>query len=239
MASSNWPIIPHPGFDWDEEQVRITQDVRALMRLTFSSSKETEDAEELNVKLSRKDSHFQSGILVAAHAMEAPIDHTIYSWKINDSLYKKPGKKLPTGARGLFTRLVLPTPPSDQIPSPMQSLVDSFQQEQGDHVVCARGYDKFFNLGEVPRTKLPYLKQNAQGPFVVTLKENGCIIFVSALNESNVLVCSKNAIHNKHAAWGKRWLAQHLEAAGQSMEQFAEFLFHHRLTAVFEVLSGF
>lgn len=49
----------------------------------------------------------------------------------------------PTLARGLFTRRVTPGESAD-IEDP-----DEFSGK-GKHVIVARGYDKFFNIGEVP-----------------------------------------------------------------------------------------
>jgi tRNA ligase len=54
---------------------------------------------------------------------------TVTSWKMNEWDYKK--HRTPTQARGLFTR------------------------ETGNrHEIVIRGYDKFFNTGEVSETKV-------------------------------------------------------------------------------------
>ena len=62
---------------------------------------------------------------------DAPADPRvkIFSWKMNEFKYYDVPSPFPTLARGLFTRLA-----------------------SGQHTIVARGYDKFFNIGEVPWT---------------------------------------------------------------------------------------
>jgi hypothetical protein len=60
----------------------------------------------------------------------------IRSWKMNEFKYYDIPSPFPTLARGLFTTEIEP---------------DSVEQE-GKHRIVARGYDKFFNIGEVPWT---------------------------------------------------------------------------------------
>ncbi|KAJ2390597.1 trna ligase, partial [Coemansia sp. RSA 2559] len=55
--------------------------------------------------------------------------HDVTSWKCNEFMYKKDPCPLPTLARGLFT-----------------------SGQGNEETVVARGYDKFFNIGEVPKT---------------------------------------------------------------------------------------
>ena len=73
--------------------------------------------------------------LVKSTAYDAPADPKILirSWKMNEYKYYDIPSPFPTLARGLFTR---------DIP------VDG----QVKHRIVARGYDKFFNIGEVPWT---------------------------------------------------------------------------------------
>ena len=61
--------------------------------------------------------------------------HTISSWKMPEHLYRIHPSPLPTLARGLFTEPVEQT------------------EGEGDKFrIVARGYEKFFNTGEVPYT---------------------------------------------------------------------------------------
>lgn len=66
----------------------------------------------------------------------APAEPTISirSWKMNEFKYYDVPSPFPTLARGVFT-------------------MDVSEQEHGvKHRIVARGYDKFFNIGEVPWT---------------------------------------------------------------------------------------
>ncbi|KAG5361673.1 tRNA ligase 1 [Yarrowia sp. C11] len=90
----------------------------------------------------------------------------ITGWKFNEWDYGKPKITLASQARGLFTR---------------------------DNKIVVRGYDKFFNIGEVATTKWDWIENNVRGPFEVTQKENGCILFFSGLEDGTLLVCSKHS----------------------------------------------
>lgn len=63
-------------------------------------------------------------------------EHKITSWKMADYAYKQDPCPFPTRARGLFT---------SELP------------EEGGHLIVARGYNKFFNVGEVSWTKVRFL----------------------------------------------------------------------------------
>ena len=69
---------------------------------------------------------------------------TIRSWKLNEYKYYDVPSPFPTLARGLFTSWV----PNNE----------GQKSEEGDgngrHRIVARGYDKFFNIGEVPWCKV-------------------------------------------------------------------------------------
>ncbi|RDW25667.1 RNA ligase-domain-containing protein [Yarrowia lipolytica] len=90
----------------------------------------------------------------------------ITGWKFNEWDYGKPKIVLASQSRGLFTR---------------------------DNKIVVRGYDKFFNIGEVATTKWDWIESNVRGPFEVTQKENGCILFFSGLEDGTLLVCSKHS----------------------------------------------
>jgi len=59
----------------------------------------------------------------------------ITSWKMNEFKYYDIPSPFPTLARGLFTRKL----------------------DDGEHAIVVRGYDKFFNIGEVPWTTVRHL----------------------------------------------------------------------------------
>jgi tRNA ligase len=134
----------------------------------------------------------------------------VRSWSCQDFNYKNAKLNLPTLARGLFI------------------------SEESDSKIVVRGYDKFFNVGEIPECTWERLEQYTQGPYEVTLKENGCIIFASCYKGS-LIVTSKHSIGNEHSVRGKEWLLKHLTRVNSTMEELSTFLESENLTAVFEV----
>ncbi|KAJ3034646.1 hypothetical protein HDV00_004828 [Rhizophlyctis rosea] len=151
-------------------------------------------------------------------------EYKITSYKCPAPLYQNQPSPFPAMARGLFVH-----------------------QREGttDWKIVARGYDKFFNVGEVQATSWQYLKDHSSGPYEVTLKENGCIIFVSALDDF-LLVTSKHALGAARdtftgkpslAQKGEEWLRRHLHNAGKSAEELTKYLEEHNATAVFELVD--
>ena len=75
----------------------------------------------------------------------------------------------------------------------------------------------------------------------MTLKSNGCIIFIGALTPTKLLVTSKHSLGPiqgvpiSHAQMGENWLLKHLEKSGKTTEQLASVLWEENLTAVAEV----
>ncbi|KAI0380567.1 tRNA ligase [Hypomontagnella monticulosa] len=142
---------------------------------------------------------------------------SVDSWRLHDWDYKKPN--LPTYARGLFTT----------------------KNSRGDHEIVVRGYDKFFNVNEVSETKWDRIIKNTKGPYELTLKENGCIIFISGLEDDTLLVCSKHSTGDRsdidvsHASAGERWVDKQLATIGKSREEFARELRRRNVTAVAEL----
>ncbi|KAH0522711.1 hypothetical protein TsFJ059_006514 [Trichoderma semiorbis] len=139
------------------------------------------------------------------------------SWRMQDWDYKKKG--LPTYARGLFT-----TKTSRNVPE-----------------IAVRGYDKFFNVNEVNETKWDVVLKNTKGPYELTLKENGCIIFVAGLEDDTLLVCSKHSTGDRsdvelsHARAGEIRLEKQLAAVGRTKEDLARELRSRNITAVAEL----
>lgn len=123
----------------------------------------------------------------------ADTDMTVDSWKFADWDYKKKG--LPTFARGLFTYR---DPASE------------------NHQIVIRGYDKFFNINEIKQTQWGWIQDHTKPPYELTVKENGCIIFVSGMPDDTLLVCSKHSTGSRgdvevsHAMAGERWIERML-----------------------------
>ncbi|KAJ3017665.1 hypothetical protein NUW54_g533 [Trametes sanguinea] len=139
---------------------------------------------------------------------------------MNEFKYYDIPSPFPTLARGLFT----------------QDIKDA----SGDikHRIVARGYDKFFNIGEVPWTNWASLESHTAPPYTLTLKSNGCIIFIAALTPTKLLVTSKHSLGpspaatgESHAQVGERWLRTHLAASGKTEEELARTLWEKNWTA--------
>lgn len=144
-------------------------------------------------------------------------DKKVVSWKFQEWDYGKKNIKLPCNARGLFI------------------LEDDDKPE-----IVARGYDKFFNVDEVPFTKWDYIEKNTVGPYDVTLKSNGCIIFISGLADGTLVVCSKHStgartdVDRNHAESGKSFLLSQLAKLEIDSREFAKRLHELNVTAVAE-----
>ena len=147
----------------------------------------------------------------------SPDGATVDSWRLNDWDYKKPD--LPTYARGLFTT----------------------KNRRNEYEIAVRGYDKFFNIDEVSDTKWSNILKNTKGPYELTLKENGCIIFISGLEDGTLLVCSKHSTGDRsdveisHAAAGEKWIDTQLANIGKTREDLARELRQRNVTAVAEL----
>ncbi|KAJ2888646.1 trna ligase, partial [Coemansia asiatica] len=180
------------------------------------TEKEKHDFRHLEAKMKALSSISPSSKRVVRSTKHEALGRTIMSWKCTEYLYKKDPCPLPTQARGLFS--------SDQ------------QEGDGDQVIIARGYDKFFNIGEVPKTKWEWIEQNTQGPYELTVKENGCLILAAGINSGkDLLVTSKHSINTPHAEVGSSWIDKHVSKVGKTREEFAVFLFENNSTAIFEL----
>jgi tRNA ligase len=79
------------------------------------------------------------------------------------------------------------------------------------------------------------------GPYEVTVKENGCLILISALSPTDLLVTSKHAVgpvadqEVSHSQKGREWVDRHLASSKRSVEELAEFLHRFHITALCEV----
>ncbi|KAG2414022.1 hypothetical protein HFD88_003213 [Aspergillus terreus] len=145
-------------------------------------------------------------------------DHiSVDSWRFMDWEYKR--SDLPTYARGLFTTI----------------------RKDGTPEIAVRGYDKFFNVDEVNATKWRNIENNTRGPYELSVKENGCIIFISGLEDDTLLVCSKHSTGVRsdaavsHAQAGEQWVERHLAATGRSVKDLARELRSMNATAVGEL----
>ncbi|PQE06400.1 hypothetical protein CJF32_00002443 [Rutstroemia sp. NJR-2017a WRK4] len=148
---------------------------------------------------------------------ESPANIVVNSWRFQDWDYKR--DDLPTYARGLFTA----------------------KNEKGQPEIAVRGYDKFFNTEEVNATRWRNIESNTKGPYELSLKENGCIVFISGLHDGTLLVCSKHSTGSgknpglSHAKAAEKWVDKQLKAIGRSRVDLARELRKRNATAVAEL----
>lgn len=85
------------------------------------------------------------------------------------------------------------------------------------------------------------MEKETEGPFEVTVKENGCIIFIAAISESEIVVTSKHSIPDPqddpaaHAGVGYNWLLKHLSTAGRTLDELTKWLHAKNITLVAEL----
>ncbi|KAF8225851.1 RNA ligase [Tricholoma matsutake] len=172
--------------------------------------------------------------LVKSSTYPAPVDPKIVvrSWKMNEFKYYDIPSPFPTLARGLFTVDL----PKDED----EAKKDATDVDQRYRIV-ARGYDKFFNIGEVPWCTWPALEAHTAAPYTLSLKSNGCIIFIAALTPTKLLITSKHSIGPvqnlpvSHAEAGEKWLRKYLAERNKTEEQLAGRLWENNWTAITEL----
>lgn len=147
---------------------------------------------------------------------DSPSKLAVTSWRFQDWDYKR--DDLPTYARGLFTG----------------------KNERGQPEISVRGYDKFHNVDETSATKWNNIEKNTKGPYELSLKENGCIIFLSGLHDGTLLVCSKHSTGIRtdgvsHAKAAEKWVDKHLATVGKTRKDLAKDLRRRNATAVAEL----
>lgn len=139
------------------------------------------------------------------------------SWRFQDWDYKR--RDLPTYARGIFTT----------------------RTRRREPEIVVRGYDKFFNTEEVHETKWSNILTRTQGPYELTLKENGCIIFIAGLEDDTLIVCSKHSTGDRsdvtvsHASAGEQHIERQLARLGKTKADLARELRKRNVTAVAEL----
>lgn len=90
-----------------------------------------------------------------AKSSTAPRDRYITSWKMTEHMYRDPNNPFPTLARGLFTEEL---EEGDELPDEVRRLEGNIKQR-----IVARGYDKFFNVGEVSWTGVSSILTQPEG----------------------------------------------------------------------------
>ncbi|KAF8804425.1 hypothetical protein BYT27DRAFT_7169897 [Phlegmacium glaucopus] len=171
--------------------------------------------------------------LVKSSIYSTPADPSIQvrSWKMNEFKYYDIPSPFPTLARGLFTR---------EIPNDAQEKEEQTETAK-KYQIIVRGYDKFFNIGEVPWTSWLSLETHTAAPYTLSLKSNGCIIFIAALTPTKLLITSKHSLgpvagsEVSHAQAGEAWLMKYLRNKGKTEADLAARLWESNLTAIAEL----
>ena len=109
-----------------------------------------------------------------------------------------------------------------------------FDTESGS--VVARGYDKFFNVGERPETKMEALRTSLSFPVTGFVKENGYLGNLGYDSKNECLFCaSKSTSSGPFADWFKEILDKELNV--QTQERLCRYLRDAEASMVFEVID--
>ena len=101
--------------------------------------------------------------------------------------------------------------------------------------VVARGYEKFFNYGEMEFTKPEALARNLKFPVEAYVKENGFLGIVSTDNDGELIFTSKSAMGGDHAVMVKENLYNIYGAT--AIEKMREYANQYHVTFVFEIID--
>ncbi|WVQ72813.1 hypothetical protein IAR50_002373 [Cryptococcus sp. DSM 104548] len=133
-------------------------------------------------------------------------DRKIVSWKMTEHMYYKKAQIFPTLARGLFTEGL---EEGDSMPP---------GAEGGEERIVLRGYDKFFNVGELAWTEWDSMAKHTTGPYHLTLKSNGCLILISALDPEHLVVASKHSLGTTVEGGGRREKMEKKEKGAEKVQ---------------------
>jgi tRNA ligase len=103
----------------------------------------------------------------------------------------------------------------------------------------------FLPISEFISIQWASLEKYTAAPCHLTLKSNGCIIFIAALGPEKLIVTSKHSLgqlsegQTSHAMMGEQWLLRHLASKGKTKEDLAVRLHADNITAVAEVSPSY
>lgn len=102
--------------------------------------------------------------------------------------------------------------------------------------IVARGYDKFFNIGELPSTQIEVLTETLQFPVTLYLKENGYLGNLGYDARNDVpMVASKSTPDGDFAGWFRDILAD--KVSPQNFERLRRYLRDTESSMTFEVID--
>ena len=102
--------------------------------------------------------------------------------------------------------------------------------------VVARGYEKFFNYGEMEFTKPEALARNLKFPVEAYVKENGFLGIVSTDNDGELIFTSKSTMGGDHAVMVKENLYRIY--GEEAIEKMREYANQYHVTFVFEIIDS-
>lgn len=130
-----------------------------------------------------------------------------------------------------FTRGAFQDKVWDGITTKARGLYIDTEHEQ----VVARGYEKFFNYGEMEFTKPEALARNLKFPVEAYVKENGFLGIVSTDSDGELIFTSKSTMGGDHAVMVKENLYKiYGEEAIEKMRKYAN---QYHVTFVFEIID--
>lgn len=101
--------------------------------------------------------------------------------------------------------------------------------------VVARGYEKFFNYGEMEFTKPEALARNLKFPVEAYVKENGFLGIVSTDNDGELIFTSKSTMGGDHAVMVKENLYKIY--GEETIEKMRKYANQYHVTFVFEIID--
>lgn len=100
-------------------------------------------------------------------------------------------------------------------------------------IIVARGFNRFFNIGEMPETSWSALKESLVFPIDVFVKENGFLGLVSwDKQEQKLFISSKTVVRGDFARWFEGVLRKTVD-----MEKLEEYVKEYDVTFAFEVID--
>lgn len=101
--------------------------------------------------------------------------------------------------------------------------------------IVARSYNKFFNIGEMPLTKIGNLEKNFKYPVVAYEKYNGYLGLIGYNPETDELMyCSKSTDEGEFALWFKEYMQTHYTV--EELDAVKDYIKRMNVTFVFEVI---
>lgn len=104
------------------------------------------------------------------------------------------------------------------------------------NAVCARGYEKFFNIGEREDTQIEILADKLKYPVNIYVKENGFLGIVGwDYSKQDLLITTKSAIDGDYAKWFKEILFNKLSI--DAIRFMTEYIKNNKVSFVFECID--